>query len=200
MSSVCSCVAGKNNKISTKNSRGTLLKRSVRVVLAMISLSLICVASASCGTIFNGTRETIFVDSNPQGATVTADGVRLGVTPCSVQLERDQTYVLLIQANGYDNQTVLLSRKLSAWILLDILFWPGFIVDFITGGAYRFTNDRMMVTLRPHGGVETGASTRSIDIEAEAAALIDVLVSRGMLTHEQRAELGFRATARAARE
>ena len=113
--------------------------------------------AAGCGTIMNGTRQTVSIQSTPAGATVTtvpASGT--STTPGSIPLERKNNYVLTFTADGYEPAEAHLRREMSTLILvLDILAGVvGVVVDAVTGGWYELEPETVSVTLRSNAGLE----------------------------------------------
>lgn len=65
-------------------------------------------AASGCATVIRGTKETAEFESDPQGATVTAESTsedRLGpftcTTPCELELKRKRTWIVDFEKEGY---------------------------------------------------------------------------------------------------
>src|SRR5687768_3104358 len=106
--------------------------------LARSTLALVvAVVSTGCGTIFNGTRQTIVATSAPDQASIAVEpGGGKFTTPSSLSLERKNDYNLTFTKEGYSPATFQIQHKMNAGILvLDILAGlVGVIVDAATGG------------------------------------------------------------------
>lgn len=128
---------------------------------ARILAGFLCLASAfgaaGCGTIMNGTRQTVAIQSTPAGATVSAvPASGTTTTPGSMVLERKNNYVLTFTADGYEPAEAHLRREMRTVILvLDILAGVvGVVVDAVTGGWYQLEPETVSVTLRSSSGLE----------------------------------------------
>lgn len=107
------------------------------------------IAITSCATIASGRTQAITVGSNVDGAEIFLDGVSIGSTPFTGEISKGGTN-LRIEAQGYQSQTVSLSRS------LDPVFWGniiiggtlGSITDFAAGAAYQYSPATYQVELR----------------------------------------------------
>ena len=96
------------------------MKKS-RLFLVLLILSVFLFQG--CGTIINGSRQTIPITSNPIGAKITVDRINEGNTPLKIKLSRDTDHTILIEKQGYDPLSILISRKRSldmASVILNI--------------------------------------------------------------------------------
>jgi hypothetical protein len=107
------------------------MKKAVMIV-TLFSL----VFSQGCCSIFTSGPQTISVDSKPEGAKVRI-GPYTGVTPYQVSLPRGKDYV--IEAS-YEKktQTLSLSKSVEPIYWVNILLWPGLIVDIVTGDMFKY--------------------------------------------------------------
>ena len=62
----------------------------------ILSLVLLLLATGGCATVINGTTQTIYINSMPQGAAVSDNGRPLGMTPVSAVMARGQDHVLTV--------------------------------------------------------------------------------------------------------
>lgn len=92
--------------------------------------------SQGCCSIFTSGPQTITVESKPEGAKVRI-GSHTGVTPYQVTLPRGKDYV--IEA-AYQNktQTLSLTKSIEPVYWINILFWPGLIIDLATGSMFKY--------------------------------------------------------------
>ena len=130
--------------------------KASRIVAGSLCLAFAFV-TAGCGTIMNGTRQTVAIQSTPAGATViTAPASGTSTTPGSIALERKNNYVLTFTADGYEPAEAHLRREMRTVILvLDILAGlVGVVVDAVTGGWYQLEPETVSVTLRSNAGLE----------------------------------------------
>jgi len=89
-----------------------------------------------CCSIFSSGPQTVSVDSKPQGAAVTI-GPYKGTTPYKVSLPRGQNYVIEAKLQG-DTQTLSLNKSIQPVYWVNILWWPGLIIDAATRNMWRY--------------------------------------------------------------
>src|ERR1700757_662302 len=108
----------------------------VRVFLMI----LFAFSVTGCASIFTGQYDPVTFSSEPQGATVVINGVAYGKTPTTFNMKRGfgvQTAQLSL--DGYQPRTVMVTNTFNLVTLLDILFWPSFIVDAATGSMMSYS-------------------------------------------------------------
>lgn len=115
----------------------------------LIVVALICLTS--CATVFSGSKDEITVISEPEGADVIVNGVKIATTPAVLQLEKNDSHMLTVSLDGYESQSFNVSKKLGAgWLVLDILTGGvAIIVDAVTGNWNNLSPDNIAVTLTP---------------------------------------------------
>jgi hypothetical protein len=102
-----------------------------------------------CATIMHGTTQDVGFGSSPSGAKVTIDGQEKGKTPVIVDLRRKDNHQVRIELDGYQPYETSIVRKVSGWVLGNILFGGliGLAVDAISGGLYNLTPEQVQATL-----------------------------------------------------
>ncbi|MES2490160.1 MAG: PEGA domain-containing protein [Pseudomonadota bacterium] len=127
--------------------------RSLLLVLAS------CCMLSACATIVDGTKQSIKIDSSPQGATVyTAvkdkngnliNKAAVGVTPLSVTIPRKDGAVIL-EKGGYAAIEVPLNRGMNGWVWGDILLTSPLStsIDTSTGAAKEYDPEEYLVQLQ----------------------------------------------------
>lgn len=106
----------------------------VRLLAALTMLG-----ASGCATLFADKATVVSIDSRPPGASVSIDGQSAGQTPVRLEIESSRARVVKISM-GPESKTLILDTKLLVgWLLLDILFWPGIIVDAVTGNWYELS-------------------------------------------------------------
>ena len=88
----------------------------------LIPLLLVMVFAISCATIIKGTSTTVNVSSNPSQAKVQvklSNGTTInnGTTPATFSLSKKNTYVVVINMEGYQEQQVFIDQKFENWFL-----------------------------------------------------------------------------------
>ncbi len=117
--------------------------------------------ASGCSTIVNGTRQTVFVHSEPAGARVSVDGEHRGETPCEITLSRGSSPKdVRVEKDGYDATQTQLGTKMDEWVLGNIILGGaiGAIVDLSTGAFYEYSPGGVNVTLVPNADLESPIS------------------------------------------
>ena len=86
--------------------------------------------ASGCATVLSSSTDTLRVDSKPQGITVKVDGQTL-TTPAAIELSVKMDHEVIFP-NG---EKVMVKRVLDGTTFLNVFFWPGFIVDGVTGAT-----------------------------------------------------------------
>jgi len=120
--------------------------------LLMLGNLLFSLSMGDCALIVNGTKDSVFVESQPAGATVRADGQVVARTPAKILLARGHTQRVTVEKEGYLPEELAFPRHFDAgWILFDLLLTAGIgiTIDLATGAMWNFNPDRAVVRLRP---------------------------------------------------
>lgn len=121
------------------------------IIKNAILFSLMALSFTSCATIVNGTTQRIPVSSDPIGAHVFVDGVRIGCTPVNVELKRKYDHLITISKAGYEDESIRVEPVISGAVAGNIVA-GGFIgwgVDAVNGSQYRLIPEVVQVRLRP---------------------------------------------------
>lgn len=107
----------------------------------------------SCGTLINGKKQTIQLQTNPPGATVFVAQKEVGVTPLKIELERTGVHVVTFKLKGHEEYDLVITKELSNWVWMNILLGGivGIFVDDATGGAYLLTPENATAEMQPTG-------------------------------------------------
>ncbi|HYR79521.1 MAG TPA: PEGA domain-containing protein [Candidatus Dormibacteraeota bacterium] len=116
-------------------------------------LAVIALFAAGCGTIVNGTTESVVISSEPQGAMITVDNLPRGMTPNTVDLSRKAIHTVQLQKPGYVSYQATINQSSSNWIWGDVLLGGilGFLVDAGSGGMYDLQPTEVSAQLREDG-------------------------------------------------
>lgn len=130
--------------------------RNVHYALA----PLLAISLAGCATIFGDNTKDVIVNSAPAGATISVNHTPLPntTTPNSILIPStwDPT-IITVEKKGYAPQNVTVDTVFQPVGWWNILFWPGFIVDAISGDMRKVNPDQHVINvqLQPvhtHGG------------------------------------------------
>ena len=105
--------------------------------LALVFLSILSLAG--CASIAGSNTRAIKVDSYPSEAAIYVDNQQYGVTPAVITLPN---YIyggksVTLRKKGYQDQTMMVNSRFQPIALLDILFWPTFLIDAATGDIVK---------------------------------------------------------------
>lgn len=126
---------------------------------------------AGCATIVHGSRQDVFVKSEPSGAVVRV-GATATKTPGFLTLDRKQSiYVLVFEKEGYKPIEVELRRKMDSWFFGNIIIGGiiGIVIDFTNGSAYKLIPSEVNVVFG-----ETGVSSIRRFKKGDVAIFVDM--------------------------
>ncbi len=128
--------------------------------ILLISLLAVVSVLSGCATIVSGTSQNVnvqVVDSNHHLITdakcnlTDGNGVSYLVSsnPGSVILPRVYGGLnVYCTAPGYYQNQIGLGSSFNAWVVADVLFWPGAIVDAATGAAKKYPSHITVIMSR----------------------------------------------------
>lgn len=153
----------------------------IRGTATLVTVGLVTLPLAGCGTIFGGSAQEINLSSKPSGATVEFDRTnRVVTTPTEIELKRKHTYQLTFSREGYSTETSVVESNLRWEILiLDILFGGvvGVAIDAGTGAWNRLSPDDVSVTLQKQTASAAGPDPIRVRLgvaEADGGAALAV--------------------------
>jgi uncharacterized protein YceK len=138
--------------------------------LIYIGALIFCYILSGCASIVSGSTQEVKFSSNPTGAIVWADGVNLGLTPVTANLNRNKkNQKIKIELEGYKSQELILKRKLNGWFFGNILLGGviGIIIDASTGSMYNLSPKELNAELA-NGTVFNSKDGMYIGITLEA--------------------------------
>jgi len=106
---------------------------------------------SGCGAMFQGSNQTVDIQSTPSGAKFTGSpGIGEYTTPASVKLSRKNSYDVTFTKEGYKSATAHIGATANfGYILLDVLFTGlvGVVVDAATGSWNSLSPETIIATL-----------------------------------------------------
>lgn len=117
-------------------------KASVGLVFVF---AVIAMMTSGCATFLSGTTQTITVLSNPPGAHVVIGPVT-GTTPAMLEVQKGKDRQVEVTF-GRNKQVFALTRTVDPATFFNLIppFWPGLIVDAMTGAMMKYEQDRITV-------------------------------------------------------
>jgi hypothetical protein len=104
---------------------------------AILCVMLVAVVfTQGCCSIFKADPQTVSVNSNPPGAKVEI-GPHSGTTPFQISLPKGKDYVITATYQG-QTKTANLNKSIEPLYWVNILFWPGLIIDLATGKMFEY--------------------------------------------------------------
>lgn len=105
----------------------------------------------ACATMFAPGPDMVPVNSVPEGARVSLDGVPVGRTPCTVAFNRPGEGVLKFDAPGYESATVDRDKVLNGMFIVNILWGMlspiPFAIDLAASNQGRYSATPVYVEL-----------------------------------------------------
>lgn len=105
----------------------------------ILLVSLFCFILGGCASIAGSNTRQVHINSTPPGAAIYVDNQKYGVTPGVVTLP-SYIYggkIVTLRKQGYQDTTAVVNTTFQPVALLDILFWPTFFVDALTGNLVK---------------------------------------------------------------
>jgi hypothetical protein len=118
-------------------------KESVMRRLLAFCLLTALVACTGCATMIRGTSEPLAITSEPDGATASVSSDQKCITPCQVELKRNQSALIKYTKDGFEPEVISVFPTIAgAGIIL------GGIIDYGTGAVYSLTPNPAHVILK----------------------------------------------------
>jgi hypothetical protein len=169
------------------------MKGSALVLLRRITVLATCIAApflSGCATIIKGSHQEIPVASDPSNASVLVDGVRQGYTPTKLNLARKGTYVVSLELEGHESESITVKPSIGGAVAGNIIAGGliGWGVDAGTGAQYNLHPDSINIRLRTRA--ELVAPPKSaIDEMLRELAKLDSLKAEGKVSDEEYSSL-----------
>jgi len=114
---------------------------AIAVIISMIA--------PGCATLFGSTKAQVYTSSDPKGADVYVNGVRMGTTPFTLNLAKNQEYMIEFKKEGYKTIGQKINSKVGAgWVILDVLggLVP-VVIDAATGNWKKLDQEQINIAL-----------------------------------------------------
>ncbi len=134
-----------------------------------------------CATIIHGTKQNIFVNSSPQGAKISINGVPVATTPAKIKLPRGESTTILIEKEDYKSRGVFVSRGLSGWFFGNFLIGGviGMIIDAVDGAMFRLSPSEIYAILSEQEGKKLHTMAKKMS-EREGDIAVLPLKAKGL--------------------
>jgi hypothetical protein len=143
-----------------------------------------------CATVLKGPDQEVPVASDPSRASVFVDGVRHGTTPMKLNLRRKNSYVVTLELQGYESESVTLNPSIGGAVAGNIIAGGliGWGVDASTGSQYNLHPDSINVRLRPRTPVVVQPQSNVEEMLRELSKL-EALRTDGRLSGDEYSKL-----------
>ena len=122
----------------------------MKKLLNIFIIIFITIFGVSCATIISGTSQDIFIDSNPEGATIYEGGLKVGRTPASITVKKSgfSDKEISLSLEGYERRTFILQKSFDAVAILNLAGF-GWIIDIVTGAIFKYGRTNYDLDLDP---------------------------------------------------
>jgi hypothetical protein len=123
----------------------------MKILLNIFIIILITIFGVSCASLISGTSQDIYINSNPEGATIFDGGLKVGRTPATITIKKsglgDKEITLTLE--GYERRTFVLRKSFDAVAILNLAGVIGWAVDFATGAIMKYDRTNYDIDLDP---------------------------------------------------
>ena len=137
----------------------------------LLSLCSIVLALSGCATVFSGTTQTIHVQVIEKPNNNLSEGVSctlmdntgstqpLTGNPAKVKISRNGPATITCKKPGYTQINTMVGDSFNSVTLVNVLFWPGFIVDALSG-SYKKYPSHYVITMEKTAEIYSEKSKR----------------------------------------
>ena len=120
-----------------------------KVVLMMIVFTAF--VFTSCATILSGTSDEIYFSSDPKGADIMIDGLKVGKTPATVSIKSPGlgNKEVTLKLDGYEDRTFMLQKEFNVMAICNLGGIPGWVIDILTGAVMKYSKKNYDLDLDP---------------------------------------------------
>ncbi len=106
--------------------------------MRIVAIILSSIIFSGCATVFKGTTERVRFKSNPADAAVFVDGEHVGsATETHILKKGFEAQSVTLKMAGYQDKAIVVEKSFDPIAILNILFWPGFIIDAASGAMMK---------------------------------------------------------------
>lgn len=129
-----------------QSNQGDHMKLGVKILLT----STMLFSLSACSTIFGDNDRIVHVNSTPKDATITIDNVTVdSKTPTQMVITKMWSpTIITIQKPGCSPTSVVIQPAFQKVGLWNILVFPGFIIDAITGDMMKVPKDQRNINAK----------------------------------------------------
>lgn len=109
---------------------------------------LIPLLLTGCATMFAPSKDTVNINSTDKNTEILVDGQYVGTGNAHYEVQRGKSVTITAQKQGCAIGMVQTSKSIAGQTWINVLFWPGFIVDAATGAIQK--TDPTTYTVNPN--------------------------------------------------
>lgn len=114
--------------------------------ISKLSLMLSIAILNGCASIAGDNSKIVHVSSKPQGAKVYANNVPVGTTPTQILVNNTWSPTLVtFKKKGYEDSQTQVNTTFQNVGILNIFFWPGFIIDAAAGNTMKIAPESRVI-------------------------------------------------------
>lgn len=104
----------------------------------------------SCATLFNGTKQSVYVRSMTSDSKIYIDGDLEGMDAVTKKLKRNKSHSIIVKKDGYKTGSINIYHDIQVgWLLYGILNNFALIIDAITGSWYELDRTNIVLEIEP---------------------------------------------------
>ncbi|MEM6842294.1 MAG: PEGA domain-containing protein [Bacteroidota bacterium] len=110
-------------------------------LILFFTLTGIIAFSSGCATLFTGTTDNVYIQSQPEGAKIFVEGLDVGTTPATVPIKRPglSDKQVTLRLDGYEDRVFLLQAEFNVVSILNLFGLVGWVVDIATGAIRKYS-------------------------------------------------------------
>jgi len=115
-------------------------------ILIKVTLLTLVLAISGCASVAGDNSKIVHVSSKPEGAKVYVNNIPVGTTPTQVSVNNTWSPTLItLKKKGYEDINAQVNTSFQTIGLLNVFFWPGFIVDAATGNTMKVSPESRVI-------------------------------------------------------
>ena len=101
---------------------------------------------SGCASVAGDNSKIVHVSSKPAGAKVYVNNVPMGTTPTQIAVNNTWSPTLVtFKKKGYEDTNAQVNTAFQPVGILNIFFWPGFIVDAASGNMMKVAPESRVI-------------------------------------------------------
>jgi hypothetical protein len=112
----------------------------MKIISKMFLISSMMAMLGGCASVAGDNSKIVHVSSKPAGAKVYVNNIPMGTTPTQIAVNNTWSPTLVtFKKKGYEDTNAQVNTAFQPIGILNVLFWPGFIVDAASGNMMKIS-------------------------------------------------------------